>query len=295
MEKLFPYLDVLLKLIIFALMVILFLNFLNNYLDVDWLSKSPGRKLNNPLAGLLVAIFLLGWLNPEIRKTGFNYLKILTTRSPYNYFFFGSLILAQIFLEGMYLTSPSDSFWNLDYEKGYGTYFSTIQLYILGLTVLAIAHEEKAVLSPRMKSYEWKLVAFLFMALALDECIGIHDNYRAQVKIVSFLFSEKLAESLPHWLWIYSPIILVTVIFLMRFFIRASENKPRVRVAFLMGLSCWCAVLVLEKMGQSPSPAFPPYFFIALEEGAEMFGATLLLLGFSIYLKRYNLARLRTF
>jgi len=270
-----------LKLIIIADLVILLLNFLNNYVDVDWVSVSPGRRLNNPLAGLLVALFLLGWVNPKIKKTSFEFLRTLITEIPRGYYFFGLLILVQIFLEGMHLTFPAKSYWDLNIEKGYATFFSTIQLYILGLAVLTISNERMNDLNPIPKFYEWNLVAFLFMYLSLDECIGIHD--KVNVEAINFLPHWEGLDSVFLWLWVYAPMILAAVIFLMRFFIRASKNNPKVRLAFLAGLSSWVAALVLEGIARSSS--FPRYLLIAIEEGAEMVGTTLLLLGFAIYLK----------
>ena len=269
------------KLFIIADLVILLLNFLNNYVDVDWVSASPGRRLNNPLAGLLEALFLLGWVNPKIKKTSFEFLRTLITEIPRAYYFFGLLILMQIFLEGMHLTSPAKSYWDLNIEKGYATFFSTIQLYILGLAVLTIANERMNDLNPIPKFYEWNLVAFLFMYLSLDECIGIHD--KVNVEAINFLPHWEGIDSVFLWLWVYAPMILATVIFLVRFFIRASKNNPKVRLAFLAGLSSWVAALVLEGIARSSS--FPRYLLIAMEEGAEMVGTTLLLLGFAIYLK----------
>jgi len=274
-------LEIFLKLFIIADLVVLLLNFLNNYVDVDWVSASPGRRLNNPLAGLLVALFLLGWVNPKIKKTSFEFLRTLITEIPRGYYFFGLLILMQIFLEGMHLTSPAKSYWDLNIEKGYATFFSTIQLYILGLAVLTIANERMNDLNPIPKFYEWNLVAFLFMYLSLDECIGIHD--KVNVEAINFLPHWEGLDSVFLWLWVYAPMILAAVIFLMRFFIRASKNNPKVRFAFLAGLSSWVAALVLEGIARGSS--FPRYLLIAMEEGAEMVGTTLLLLGFAIYLK----------
>jgi hypothetical protein len=274
-------LELFLKIFIVVDLVILLINFLHNYMDVEWVSSSPGRRLNNPLAALLTALFLLGWISPEIKKRSFNYLKTLITGVPRSYYFFGILILIQIFLEGMHLTSPAKSYWDLNIEKGYATYFATIQLFLLGLTVLSIADAKKNDLNPTPKFYEWKLVAGLFMYLALDECIGIHD--KVNVEAGNYLPHWEGMGSIFLWLWVFAPMILAAIIFLMRFFIRASKNNPKVRLAFLAGLSSWVTALILEAIARSSS--FPRYLLIAMEEGLETFGATLLILGFAIYLK----------
>jgi hypothetical protein len=273
--------ELFLKIFIVVDLIILLLNFLNNYVDIDWISWSPSRRLNNPLAALLTAFFLLGWINPQIKEKSFNYLKTLITGVPRSYYFFGTLILIQIFLEVMHLTSPAKSYWDLNIEKGYATYFSTIQLFILGLTVLSISDAIKAELNPIPRLYEWNLVAGLFMYLSLDECIGIHD--KVNVEAGKYLPHWEGMGSIFLWLWVFAPMILAAIIFLMRFFIRASKNNLKVRLVFLTGLSSWVTALILEAIARSSS--FPRYLLIAMEEGLETFGATLLILGFGIYLK----------
>jgi len=77
--------------------------------------------------------------------------------------------------------------------------------------------------------------------------------------------------------------ILVSIVFLIRFFLRASKSNQQVRSVCLAGLSSWVVALIFEGIAKSSS--FPRYLLIAMEEGLEMFGATLLILGFGIYLK----------
>lgn len=277
-------LELLIKLLIIVDLIVILLNFLHNYIDVEWVPWSPSRRLNNPLAALLAGLFLLGWINPQIKKRSFDYLTRLMTEIPRSYYFFGLLILMQLFLEGMHLTSPAKSYWDLNIEKGYATYFSTIQLYILGLGVLIIAHEKKRDLNPIPKLYEWNLVACLFMYLSLDECIGIHD--KINVEAFNFLPHWEGMNTVFLWLWVYAPMILAAIVFLMRFFIRASKNNLKVRLAFLSGLSSWVIALILEGIARSSS--FPRNILIAMEEGLEMLGATFLLLGFAFYLKNFH-------
>jgi hypothetical protein len=185
----------------------------------------------------------------------------------------------------MHLTSPSKSYWDLNIEKGYATYFSTVQLYILALAVLIIADKKRNDLNPIPKVYEWNLVAYLFIYLALDECIGIHD--RVNVEAHKYLPNWDVISSIFLWLWVFAPMILAVIIFLMRFFIRASKNNLKARLIFLAGLSAWVVALIFEAIARSSS--FPRYLLIAMEEGLEMLGASLLLLGFGIYLKNFIL------
>jgi uncharacterized paraquat-inducible protein A len=125
------------------------------------------------------------------------------------------------------------------------------------------------------------MAAGLFFYLALDECIGIHD--KVNVEAMNYLPYWEGSKSIFAWLWVFAPMIFVTIIFLIRFFLRTAKNNQQVKYVFLAGLSCWVMALIFEGIAKSSS--FPRYLLIAVEEGLEMFGATLLLLGFSIYLK----------
>ncbi len=279
-------LDTLIQFLIWVDLTIMVLYFLSDQFGVSFPFPLPGKKLNNPLALLLLLFSIRLILNVPFRERHLGTLNRLLTGSPHRFYFFAFLIAVESALQIMGFTYPNDFHWDLDIERGYGTYFSAIQLYILGLSVLTIASEKRGVLNPVPKLYEWRIVAFLFMYLSVDECIGIHDHHDARHMLINFLPHREVFGYLPLWIWVYSPMILVTVIFLTRFFIRASENNLKARLAFLAGLSSWVTALILEaRVGILPR-LLSSDLLVAMEEGAEMLGATLLLLGFSIYLKK---------
>jgi len=89
-------------------------------------------------------------------------------------------------------------------------------------------------------------------------------------------------------LWFYAPIILVVIIFLSRFFLKKFRYSWGILITMFVALTFWVSVLLLEGLAKSiVDPMGLDYgrLLIGIEEGSEMFGATLFMLGFSIHLK----------
>ncbi len=274
--------DQFLKLFVVIDIFVLILNFIHSRFQIDFFLPAPGSRLNNPLGALLIAFFLRGLVNCRFRERWLGLIRRLVIQKPHRNYFFGALILTIFFLEWMFFLYPKELFWNLNAEQGYGTYFSTIQLFLLGLVVIIVC-KEKNDLSPRQK-LPWHMVSGLYFYLTLDEVLGIHDRV--------IIYFQKVA---PHsstfhlvheWLWIYAPFIIVAVILLTGFFIRWFKNEPLVIGIFAAGLSLWISSIFLE--GLSKKVLGPMGYILlshGLEEGAEMLGATLFLFGFSCHLR----------
>ena len=258
--------------------------FLNTQFGIEFPFPMPGRKLNNPLAFLLIALFLIGYLNPVFREQWLGRLKAGILENPSRLYIFGGLVLIEIFLQVMWNLYPEDFHWNLNAEQGYGTHFSTIQLYILGMFVLIIGmekHEKEGLLK---KVWPWYLVAGMYFFIGLDDCVAIHENF--------IKWSQQVAPGadafhfIHEWLWFYGPFMLAAAAFLMRFFwVEFRQNKAVLCIMFL-ALMMWLGVLVMEGIAKN---LIDPYSLegsrigIAVEEGLEMFGATLFLFGFSMF------------
>jgi hypothetical protein len=274
--------EIFLKFFIAVDLVILIINYLHNYLELSWISASPGRRLNNPLGGLLIALFLLGWVNPDIKIRWFSQIKTFLTGIPHRYYFFGVLFFFVIFLEGMHLFSPKYSYWDLNIEKGYGTYFSTIQLFILGVSVLIISQEKRKEPNPVPKVWEWNVFSAIFLLISLDECIGIHD--KVGVEVAGTLSKWPIFTSVFVWLWVYAPLIIGVIVFFMRFFLRITEEYRTARFYFYTGLFFWIGAIIFEAIARKSS--YPRYLLIAMEEGLEMIGATIFLVGVGVCIKK---------
>ena len=268
-------LAIFLKIFIAVDLLILVLNYLHSYLDVSWVSVSPGRRLNNPLGGLLIALFLLGWVDPDIKRHWFGKIKTVLIQTPQKFYLFGILFFCIGFLEVMHLYSPLKSYWDLNIEKGYGTYFSTVQLFFLGVCVLIVSHELSKDANPVPKVWEWNVFGAIFLLISLDECLGIHD--KIGVEVAGTLARWPIFSSVFVWLWIYAPLIIAVIVFFIRFFMRMTGKYKEARGFFYTGLFSWITALGLEAIARKST--LPRHLLIATEEGLEMVGATFFLLG----------------
>ena len=260
--------------------------FLKGQFDVPFPFPLPGKKLNNPLALLLLLFSIRAMLNVQFRNRHIGTLKKLLTATPQRIYFFSFLIIVEIELQIMWFTYPESFLWNLNAEQGYGTHFSVIQLYLLGLTVLMTAWADCGKDATWKEKLPWHLVASVYFFIGLDDCVGIHEN-------LIFWGRNLIPESttfhfIHEWLWFYGPVALVVVIFLSRFFLMKFLYSPGIIVLMFVALMFWISVLLLEGLAKNiidPMGADYGRLLIGLEEGSEMFGATLFMLGFSNHLK----------
>ncbi len=265
-------------------LVILFLLFLNGHFEIPF--PLPGKKLNNPLALLLILLFLRGMLNPQFRNHQLEKLEKLLTTYPDRIYFFVFLFTIEIGLQIMWFAYPLDFLWNLNAEQGYGTQFSVIQLYLLGLVVMMTAWADCGTDAEWKEKLPWYLVASVYFYIGLDDCVGIHEN-------LIFWSQNIIPESttfhfIHEWLWFYGPVALVVVIFLSRFFLKKFLYSPGIIVTMFVALMFWISVLLLEGLAKNiVDPLGVDYgrILIGIEEGSEMIGATLFMLGFSKHLK----------
>ena len=267
-------------------LVVILLIFLKGQFDVSIPLPLLGKKLNNPLALLLLLFSIRLLLNVPFRNYHLGTLRKLLTATPQRIYFFAFLIIIEIELQIMWLCYPDNFLWNLNAEQGYGTHFSVIQLYLLGFTVLMTAWADFGKDAALKEKLPWYLVASVYFFIGLDDCIGIHEN-------LIFWGRNLIPESttfhfIHEWLWFYGPVALVVVIFLSRFFLMKFLYSPGIIVLMFVALMFWILVLLLEGLAKNivdPMGVNYGRLLIGLEEGSEMFGATLFMLGFSKHLK----------
>ena len=256
--------------------------FIQHYVNINIFPFVPGRRLNNPLAIFLIGTLLLIWVDPMLRERFFcNLRRHFTQRLNRKVIFIG-LFVFQSLLLAMHFIGDQNSHWDLDWEKGYGTYYSTLLLFLLAVLALGIAKETLAGQSPPRR--HWFIATLLFLYLALDECIGIHDRAG---KIIHQTFS--FAQDYPlvlEWMWLYAPFILGATVLLSLFFWNISKGCLLTRCYFFTGLGFWVFAIGLEAFLRVD--IIPWNVSVGLEEFAEMFGTLLLIAGFSQYMVRHK-------
>ena len=234
----------------------------------------------------LILLILRGWVNLDFRSKQLSLIEKVTTQEPTRIYFFSILLMMQVGLEIMWFRYPWDFFWNLNAEKGYGTLFATAQLFILGMVVLITARADYGENAPWSEKLPWFMVAFVYFFIGLDDCVGIHENF---IAIGGKLALDSVAFHFIHeWLWFYGPVAVVVVIFFARFFLKRFSYSPKVMGTMFVALTLWIGVLILEGLSKKVvDPLSYDYtrILIGIEEGFEMLGATLFIIGFSKHLK----------
>jgi len=279
-------LDKLIQFIIGVDLIVLLIIFLGSQFGVSFPFPAPGKKLNNPLALLLILLSMRAMVNVGFRERYLGALTKLLTGTPHRFYFFSFLIVVECELQILWLLYPENFHWNLNAEQGYGTHFSAIQLYILGLLVVVTAWADCGKEAGWKEKLPWYLVASVYFYIGLDDCIGIHENFIFWTR--DLVPEATVFHFIHEWLWFYAPIILAVVIFLSRFFLKKFYYSPAILVTMFVALSFWVSVLLLEGLAKNiVDPMGIDYgrLLIGIEEGSEMLGATLFMLGFSQHLK----------
>ncbi len=279
-------LDLIFKLLIGLDLIAMLIIFIHARIWPDFPFPVLGSRLNNPFMFLLILLVLRGWVNLEFRERQLALIARVTTEEPIRFYFFSLLLMMQVGLQVMWFLYPWDFFWNLNAEKGYGTLFATGQLFLLGIVVLITAYEDFGPDTPWRDRFPWFFVAFVYLFIGLDDCVGIHENF---IAIGGKMALESVAFHFIHeWLWFYGPVALIVAIFLARFFLKRFSYSPKVMITMFVALALWVGVLVLEGLSKKIiDPLSYDYtrILVGIEEGFEMLGATLFMIGFSKHLK----------
>ena len=280
-------LDLIFKLLIGVDLVAMLIIFIHARVWPDFPFPHLGSRLNNPFMFLIVLLVLRGWINLEFRENIRGLIKRVTTEEPTRVYFFSLLISIQVGLEIMWYLYPSDLYWSLNAEKGYGTLFATAQLFILGIVVLFTARADYGQDADWKDKAPWFLVASVYIFIGVDDLLGIHENFMILGRTMAL--DSAVFHFVHEWLWFYVPVIMVVVIFLARFFLKRFIYSPKILGMMFVALILWIGVLVLEGLAKTvvEDTQRTDYvrLLIGIEEGFEMFGATLFMLGFSLHYK----------
>ncbi len=282
-------LDLIFKLLIWVDLIAMLIIFIHARIWEGFPFPYLGARLNNPFMYLLILLGLRGWVNPDFREKQLSLIKKITTKEPIRKYFFSILLIVQFGLQVMWFLYPEDLFWSLNAEKGYGTLFATAQLFVLGVVVLITANADYGPAARWSDKLPWFLVSFVYFFIGLDDCIGIHENF---INLGRKLALDSVVFHFVHeWLWFYAPMIVVVVIFLGKFFLKRFSYSPQILRIMFVALSLWIMVLILEGLAKSVVDPISWYYdrlLIGFEEGFEMLGATLFMIGFSRHLKNLN-------
>jgi hypothetical protein len=279
-------LDLIFKLLIGVDLIAMLIIFIHARIWPDFPVPHVGTRLNNPFMFFLILLILRGWVNSVFREKQLSLIKRVTTEEPIRIYFFSILLMMQVGLEIMWFRYPEDFYWNLNAEQGYGTLFATAQLFILGAVVLITARTDYGMKASWGEKLPWFMVAFVYFFIGLDDCVGIHENFMIWGR--AFALESVTFHFVHEWLWFYGPVAVVVVVFFARFYLQRFSYSPKIISLMFVALFLWIGVLVLEGLAKNvvdPEGLDYSRILIGIEEGFEMLGATLFIIGFSKHLK----------
>lgn len=194
------------------------------------------------------------------------------------------LFAADALLVVAHLALGESRFWNLDKEYNLPTWFSGVQLVLLALAALDCYERERSShrrFFPRTGS--WALLAVLFLYLSLDETTVIHEGVLRQ-EFRDLLPPDSLWISLLPWQILFGPLLALVALLLLALFLTRFSRTPALLRPALAGIGCWFAAILAEGLAKPLFMARGWYRYeVAVEEGFELLGATLLLVGVCRY------------
>lgn len=166
--------------------------------------------------------------------------------------------------------------FNLDKESNLPTWFAGFQLILLALASFVCFLEER-LQDPRSRRAVWAIVSVIFLYMSFDELTVFHEGVLRD-EFRSVFAPDSLWLSLMPWQIIFAPLyfFLFTALLWIAW-TRLYSSKIAVYYV-LSALGLWSAALLGEAMAK---PIFMQYGLyhvqVALEEGCELFGASLLI------------------
>lgn len=230
-----------------------------------------------------------------------------------NIIFISCIVIQIVLILGDYIFNYLNIFedisirriWNIAREQSLPTWFSATQTQALGVTVILIALVQTATLS-RLKLGTWVLIGLFFLWIGIDDAAEIHEKLGGALKRMATKNTDEpswfvgLLLKNPSFAWhtFMAPLFalcgLGIVIFLWMSFWRLKLTRYLV-----LGFGCWTIAQGLDfieglKNIDDFYDSIKAYFsierkygvthtFKAIEEVLEMFGTTLLWVGFLRY------------
>ena len=203
--------------------------------------------------------------------------------------------------------------WDMAREKSFPTWFSSLQAHALALTVFLIAMVQSHHIT-RFQKYMWVLIGLFFLWIGIDDFAEIHERLGTAIEHIAEDYTGKGASILQlflenpsyNWHTFMMPIFAFCGLGITVFLWKKFKQFNLFRYLFL-GFSCWAISQCLDYIEGLYVENIPyvvsfyegfqetfaikheygvTHFFKVLEEELEMFGTTLLWIGFLKYFAR---------
>jgi len=162
--------------------------------------------------------------------------------------------------------------FDLDDEATLAVWFSSFQLLLLACTCRLIGWIDADRPLPIDSQRVWSHASLLFLFMAIDETAGLHEL----VGKLGATVAAGLPIEMSVWWTVPYAVGLAPILFYAALQI---SHRPRLSFGVGAGIACWLVANCLERVRITSGP-----LNVALEEGFEMVGATVLLVTFGMYL-----------
>lgn len=198
---------------------------------------------------------------------------------------FGVFLATALVIVGLHLVfhpvrvlGMNTSIFYMDEKQTLAAFFTTVTAFLVGCLAIrsSLRYEGK-------KKLAGLVYGVFFFVLAADEYFEIHEYANTMIK--EGVGEDGLIKNLTDQSWIYSLSVLVVLVFLM-LVVKIRLSSIEVRNVLMLGLVCFLGVLTFEFLGSATYGLDVYVYLVALEEGLEMVGVSLFLLGSLLELKK---------
>ncbi len=161
--------------------------------------------------------------------------------------------------------------FDLESEGSLSVWFSSLQLLLAGVLCLLISWVDRGE-GQSIRPLFWRYGSLVFIVMSIDETAVLHEMYGGSM--VRFFPQIPLSASL-WWALPYGALLGVFMLFL----ILSVRRRVGLVILTLAGGGLWLISVLLEMIW-----LLPAWANIALEEGAEMLGATFLVAALGFHL-----------
>ncbi len=198
---------------------------------------------------------------------------------------FGLVIIEILFVAAYGLSLSSGvpalkALFDLDSEGTTAAWFSSIQLFLIGLAFLfiSLSINKNSMPSP----YFFVTLGLGFIFLSADEAASIHEKVTATLKHVDFL--PRFKNNHGVWIFIYAVIVIFLIVAYFRSALAMLKSFRKESIILAIGVvTLMCGGILLEissyqflRTGSTPTAYF---IEVAAEEFLEMCGASITLYG----------------
>lgn len=184
------------------------------------------------------------------------------------------LLSIEVALAVAYLLAPHSPLFDLDQEHNLPEWFSSMQLALLAVAMLAAHAVEDGASEQHPHRWTWLVLAAGSLALSADESVALHEHLlRDRVRL--WLPADSLWQAVRAWQLVLAPPLAAGLVALVLVWHTRLRRCGRAGTLAFAGLAFWMVAIVGEAL---ETPLFHPLGLdrleVLVEEISEMLGAT---------------------